>query len=171
MSLRTPTWLNNRRSKNSCISSVPWLRSHDGALSLRMFLLILWFGKRGWLWWWSCTSIIKCRDWITYQSSWGSCLPTRFPLPPFLHFCRCHRLRTWWRVTYAHNMIWFYMAYIKDSKLRILGFCIDFVHYTKCCLKLGVLTTANLNWLFVYFFFLPDDFTKMRVPRKYISIL
>lgn len=30
------------------------------ALSLRMVLLISWFGRRGWLWWWSCTGITKC---------------------------------------------------------------------------------------------------------------
>ena len=46
MSRRRPAWLNSRRWKNSCISSVPWLGSRHASLGLRTFLVILWFGKK-----------------------------------------------------------------------------------------------------------------------------
>lgn len=112
--------------------------------------------------------VIKCGNEITYQSSWGSCLLMRFPVPSFPHFCLCHRLNTWWHIIRAHNMMQYMLSV---PHYTTWFFCKDFAHYTKCCLKLGVCTTANLNWLFVYFFFARWLYKNKKVPRKYIIII
>lgn len=138
-------------------------------LSLRMVLLILWFGKRGWLWWWSCTSIVETRSLTSPHG--GSCLLKRFPMPPFPHFCLCHRLNAWRPVIYAHNMIQFYTDYIEYSKLQDLVILHRFCSLHKMLSQAGSATTANLNWLVVYFFFARWLHKTKKVPRKYIIII